>query len=175
MNKLIKVVLLLVVSSLFGGCATYNYSDTEKNSQSGDVGYIARGIHPIGTPENIEAQAMACVEGLPEWEDAGAAERKRILEYGRERMRQLGRTHEVVQFADVGVFLSHHTSGYFPIGTIRHGDEVAFRAAPIEKAWGVRCGNHDENGNVLVLDRIVKHHTGTLLYKDGGFIGTVDE
>ena len=173
MNK-IKIFTMCLFVAIATGCVSYTPREGAEMSSSG-VHFIVRNIFALDDPKTLDMYAKDCMENSPEWEAADAVGRERLMEVGREKMRRLAQTHEQVSLMDVGVFWSHMAYPYLPKGSVRVGDEVEFRVEPMAEAWnGITCPNRASAEGTFVVDRIVKHYSGTLLYSNGKFMGTAE-
>lgn len=148
-----------------------NVASAAKDSQSG--GFIVRSVWPLDG-EGFDVSAKNCMENGPGWRKADAKGRERLMEIGRDKMRQLAKTHDTVVAMRTGLLVNKTAYLMVPKGAVKIGDEVTFRVGSMRQEWnGVECPNPGNANGKLAVDKIIKHHSGNLLFANGKFIDKI--
>lgn len=151
----------------------FQYSIEKSVEKSKKGGLIVRNIwsdKPLGTcgttmcdkPEDVFAGL--CL-GMA-YKKAGSEEKRRIQDV-------LSRNADYLAAMDVGLFITDTAGVIAKKGSVKVGDEITLRAIPLLEALpevtNLNCV--EPKHTVFVVDKILKHHDGTILYSNGHMLG----
>ena len=169
MKKILAVAAITL--SVAGGAWAFDPVQMVEQTKNGE--FIVRNIQKVAGDRFVKS----CVQNSPEWRKADSIERHKLLNLGRDIVSRLDKkVYELVSVMRAVMFTSSYFYALVPRGTVKIGDQVIAKLTTHKKIHeNIPVCPSLKSTQPLAIARVVKHHSGPLLYSRGKFIETIGD